>query len=719
MYSLVKKILTALLRVIYRVEVHGLENYHQAGDRVLIVANHSSFLDPLLLGVFLPDKITFAINTQISQLWWLKPFLWLSNVFPMDPTHPLSLKNLIQHLKTSTKTVIFPEGRITVTGSMMKVYDGTGMVADKSGATVLPIRISGGEFTHFSKLSRIVRLRFFPKIHIHILPPTKIHCDDRLRGKSRRQLSGRALADLMNNMMFTTSHYQQTLFSSVLEARTIHGGNHKISEDLDRIPLSYNDLITQSIALSDTLTTHTQQGEYIGVFLPNSQKTLLTIFALQVSARVPAMLNYTMGATGMVSACQTAQIKTVLTSRRFIELGKLEEEAAALSKFLILLYMEDLVEKITTIDKLSAVLKSKTATLWYPSKNYDSNKAAVVLFTSGSEGTPKGVVLSHRNILANIHQIKSRISFNAQDTVLNFLPLFHSFGFTAGAILPLMNGIKTFYYPSPLHYSIVPEMAYEQNATIMFGTNTFLAAYAKKAHPYDFHSMRYVVAGAEKLQNTTRDEWIEKFGIRILEGYGATETAPVISVNTPIDCKVGTVGRFLPAMNYKLETVKGIENGGKLHVSGANIMMGYLLAKNPGELVPPCSIYGEGWYDTGDIVEVDSEGYLLIKGRSKRFAKIGGEMVSLMMVEELALKTWPKAQHAALSVPDSKKGEQILLLTTQPQASIQVLKKNSDGLSAIHFPKTIFIIRELPVLATGKIDYPQASLIADKKRKHS
>ncbi|MCK5872486.1 MAG: AMP-binding protein, partial [Methylococcales bacterium] len=488
-------------------------------------------------------------------------------------------------------------------------------------------------------------------------------------------------------------------------------------EDLDRTPLSYNDLITRSIALANTLKTKTQAGEYVGVFLPNSCKTLLTVFALQVSARVPAMLNYTMGVTGIVSACKTAQIKTVLTSRRFIELGKFDAEATALSDTLSLLYLEDLAEKIPPFDKISAVLKGKTANFWYPRKKQDANEAAVVLFTSGSEGTPKGVVLSHRNILANIHQIKSRISFNAQDTVLNFLPLFHSFGFTAGTILPLMNGIKTFYYPSPLHYSIVPEIAYEQNATIMFGTNTFLGAYAKKAHPYDFNSMRYVIAGAEKLQNTTRDLWMEKFGIRILEGYGATETAPVISVNTPMDCKIGTVGRFMPAMNYKLEAIKGIENGGKLHVSGANIMKGYLLADHPGKLVPPHSIYGEGWYDTGDIVEVDDEGYIIIKGRSKRFAKIGGEMVSLMVVETLALKTWPEAHHAAISVPDSKKGEQILLLTTQKQASPQALKKNGDGLSAIHFPKTVFVIHELPLLATGKIDYPQASVIAHEKLK--
>lgn len=717
MYFVVKKILQWLLRIIYRIEIHGLENYHKAGDRVLIVANHTSFLDPLLLGVFLPDKITFAINTKISQLWWLKPFLWLSDVFPMDPTHPMSLKNLIHHLKSDTKTVIFPEGRITTTGSMMKVYDGTGMVADKSGATILPIRISGGEYTHFSKLQKIVRLRLFPKISLHILPSTTIHADDSLRGKLRRQSSGHALTDLMNEMMFATSGYQQTLFSSLLEARNIQGGNYKIIEDLERVPLSYNTVITGAIAIANALKTQTKKSEPIGLFLPNSCKTLSVIFALQVDGRIPAMLNYTMGSMGMLSACHTAEIKTVLTSRRFIELGKLEAEAKALSLQLTLVYLEDIAEKITAQDKLKALFQCWTADYWYHKKSHNPDDTAVILFTSGSEGTPKGVVLSHRNILANIHQIKSRISVNAQDTVLNFLPLFHSFGFTAGTILPLMNGIKTFFYPTPLHYTIVPEMAYELDATIMFGTNTFLAAYAKKAHPYDFYNMRYVVAGAEKLQSTTRDIWIEKFGIRILEGYGATETAPVISVNTFMDFKVGTVGRFMPGMDYKLEKISGIEEGGKLHVSGCNVMKGYLLSGNPGKLVPPHSLYGEGWYDTGDIVDVDDEGFISIKGRSKRFAKIGGEMISLTVVEELAAKTWGDAHHAAINLPDSRKGEKIILLTTQANAELRDLKSTAKGLSAIHFPRKLFIIDRLPLLATGKIDYSKAMEIVLEKLK--
>jgi acyl-[acyl-carrier-protein]-phospholipid O-acyltransferase/long-chain-fatty-acid--[acyl-carrier-protein] ligase len=291
--------------------------------------------------------------------------------------------------------------------------------------------------------------------------------------------------------------------------------------------------------------------------------------------------------------------------------------------------------------------------------------------------------------------------------------MFHSFGFTVGTMMPILNGMTSFFYPSPLHYAVIPEMAYEVGATIMFGTNTFLAAYAKKAHPYDFFSLRYVVAGAEKLQETTRTTWLDKFGIRILEGYGATETSPVTSVNTPMDYKAGSVGRFMPDMLHKLEPVPGIENAGKLHVAGPNIMKGYLLPDNPGVLVPPCSAaYGEGWYDTGDIVHVDEEGFIHIQGRSKRFAKIGGEMVSLTAVEQLAIHAWPEAQHVVVSLPDPKKGEQLVLLTTRRDANAKLLAEASTGVATINLPKKVFVLDKLPVLATGKTDYPGATTMA-------
>lgn len=710
---MLKKILHKLLTTIYKVEVVGLENYQRAGKRVLIVSNHTSFLDPLLLGVFLPDDITFAINTYISERWWIRPFLRLSKVFPMNPTQPLSLKALIHHLQSETKTVIFPEGRITVTGALMKIYDGTGMVADKSGASILPVRISGAEYTHFSRLRNVVRLRWFPKITIQILPHTTIHADQALRGKERREYCGQVLADIMRDMIFATSHHQQTLFSALLEARTVHGGQHTVVEDMEREPLSYNNLITRTIVIGNALKKITQEAENVGVFLPNSAKTLNVVLGLQLIGRVPAMLNYSTGSKGMISACQTAQVKTVLTSRKFIDLGNLKEEANALAEKINLVYLEELAETITAMDKIKGLVQSKTANHWYPQQQHNPENAAVVLFTSGSEGEPKGVVLSHHNILANHKQLVSVISFNAQDVVLNFLPMFHSFGFTVGTMLPILNGMTTFFYPSPLHFSVIPEMAYDTGATIMFGTNTFLAAYAKKAHPYDFYNMRYVVAGAEKLQESTRQVWSEKFGIRILEGYGATETAPVASVNTPMYFKIGSVGRLMPEMKYQLEEVSGIEGAGQLHLYGPNIMKGYLLPKEPGKLVPPASKFGEGWYDTGDIVYVDDEGFVHIRGRSKRFAKVGGEMVSLTAVEQLAAEVWPDAQHASTSLPDPKKGEQVILLTTQKGVDAKSFQSAVQGVQAISLPKKVFVVESIPMLATGKVNYPEVAQLAE------
>ncbi|MGZ8157475.1 MAG: AMP-binding protein [Methylobacter sp.] len=714
---MLKKILRWLLTLIYKVEIKGLDNYEKAGKRVLIISNHTSFLDPLLLGVFLPGDITFAINTHISERWWLKPFLGLSRVFPMDPTHPISLKDLIHHLQQDTHTVIFPEGRITVTGSLMKIYDGTGMVADKSEAAILPVRIEGAEYTHFSRLRNIVRLRLFPKITIQILPHTYVSPPPELRGKNRRKYSGHILADIMTEMMFATSHYRQTVFASLLEARKIHGGKHIVAKDLERIPLSYDNLITRSIAIGNALKQMTDVEENVGIFLPNSTKTLAVILGLQLYGRVPAMLNYSTGSAGMISACNTAQVKTVLTSRRFIELGNLAEEAAHLGEQVKLVYLEDLAARLSAWDKFQALAQCKTANIWYKHTQYSPDSPAVVLFTSGSEGTPKGVVLSHSNILANLKQLEARINFNARDVVLNFLPMFHSFGFTVGTMLPMLNGMTTFIYPTPLHYAVIPEIAYEIGATIMFGTNTFLAGYAKKAHAYDFFNMRYVVAGAEKLQETTRQLWADKFGIRILEGYGATETTPIASVNTPMDYKAGTVGRFMPSMDYKLEPVEGIEDAGRLHVSGPNIMLGYLLADNPGKLVPPKSIYGDGWYDTGDIVNVDDEGFISIRGRSKRFAKVSGEMVSLTAVEQMASNAWPDAHHAAISLPEAKKGEQVILLTTQKQATINDLAEASKGVAHILLPKKILIVDAIPVMATGKTNYIAVTELAAAKVK--
>jgi acyl-[acyl-carrier-protein]-phospholipid O-acyltransferase/long-chain-fatty-acid--[acyl-carrier-protein] ligase len=700
-------LLRSVLRLLYAVRVTGLEHYAAAGPRVLIVANHTSFLDAVLLAAFLPDRLTFAINTEIAKRWWVRPLLKLVDAFPLDPTNPYSLKSLIRYIERDKRAAIFPEGRITVTGSLMKIYPGPGLVADKSKATVLPVRIEGAQYTPFSRLRGRVRLRWFPPITLTILPPRRLEIPEEARGRERRRLAGKLLADLMTEMMFATANYRRTLFGALLDARGVHGGKHIIVEDIERSPLTYDQLLVRSLLLGELIASETRRGEVVGLMLPNAIAAVAAFFGLQAGGRVAAMLNYTQGAKSLLAACRGAEIRRIYTSERFVVAAKLEHVVARLREVATVVFLEELRERVTPMRKIRAFARSRFARPLYGRERVGPNEPAIVLFTSGSEGAPKGVVLSHANVLANREQVAARIDFGAQDVILNALPLFHSFGLTAGTLLPLLSGMRTFFYPSPLHYRIVPEIAYDVNATIMFGTNTFLAGYARFAHPYDFYSVRYVFAGAEKLKDETRRVWTDRFGVQIFEGYGTTETSPGLTINTPIDSRPGTVGRFLPGIDYALDPVPGVA-GGRLSVRGPNVMLGYLHPDEPGVIRPPQTERGVGWYDTGDIVTVDADGFVTIQGRAKRFAKIGGEMVSLTAVEELASRTWPDAQHACVSLPDFQKGEQLILVTTksEPQRAELAARARADGMSELNVPKRLIAVPTVPLLGSGKADYP-------------
>jgi acyl-[acyl-carrier-protein]-phospholipid O-acyltransferase/long-chain-fatty-acid--[acyl-carrier-protein] ligase len=597
----------------------------------------------------------------------------------------------------------------------MKIYPGPGLVADKSGAMLLPVRIDGAQYTPFSRLRGRIRMRMFPRITLTILPPRRFEIPAHVRGRERRREAGKQLADLMTEMMFATSNYQRTLFEALLDARRVHGGSHVIAEDIERKPITFNELIVRSTILGQVVARETRRGEIVGLMLPNGLAAIAAFFGLQARGRVVAMMNYTLGAQSLVAACESARIRRIYTSERFVQLAKLEKIVERLRQAAEIVYLEDVRSRITPAMKIGALLLRRFARWRYRSERVRPHEPAVVLFTSGSEGTPKGVALSHANVLANREQVMARFDFSSQDIILNALPLFHSFGLTAGTLLPLLSGMRTFLYPSPLHYRIVPEMAYDVNATIMFGTNTFLAGYARFAHPYDFYSVRYAFAGAEKLKDETRRVWTDKFGVQIFEGYGATETSPVLAANTPVDTRVGTVGRFLPGIEFALDPVPGVE-GGRLSVRGPNVMLGYLMHDKPGVIQPPATERGPGWYDTGDIVSIDAEGFVTIRGRVKRFAKIGGEMVSLTAVEELAARTWPEFQHAIVSVPDAQKGEQLILLTTKPSAARQELsvRARSDGMSELNVPKRIIEAPKIPLLGSGKADYPAVLALVEE-----
>ena len=707
---MIKAILRWVLEKLYKVEVHGVEHLEQTDERMLVVANHTSFLDAVLLYAYLPIPTTFAINTYTARSLIGRIASKLVSLFPLDPANPLSIRSLIRRVEQGGCVVIFLEGRITRTGALMKIYNGPGLVADRADATVLPIRIDGAQYTPFSRLRGRVRLSWFPKITLTIQPPRQLHINEALRGRARREAAGQQLTKLMTTMMFETANKDQTLVERLLDARTIHGGKHIVAEDTERSPLSYHDLITRSVILGRKVTQQCDD-KFVGVLLPSTLTTVNLFWGLQFYRQTPAMLNYTAGAQGMIAACETAQLKRVITSRRFIKLAKLEQVAATLAEHVELIYLEDVASTISWFDKVIGLITSRSDRLLSNLATRNADAPAVVLFTSGSEGTPKGVVLSHRNLLSNIQQLMSSIDFNAQDIALNALPLFHSFGLSAGMLLPITSGVRVFFYPSPLHYRVVPEVAYDINATMLFGTNTFLAGYARFANPYDFYSMRYVFAGAEKLQAEVRQTWQDKFGVRIFEGYGATETSPVIAGNTPIANKAGTVGRLMPGMDYRLTAVEGLAEGQRLQVRGPNVMLGYLLHANPGKLVPPATELGDGWYDTGDIVTIDDEGFVRICGRAKRFAKIAGEMVSLTSVEALASRVWPDAEHAAVATPDARKGEQVILLTTAAKAdrSAVLTQAQNDGVAETAIPRQIIQVAAIPLLGTGKVDYVSAT----------
>jgi acyl-[acyl-carrier-protein]-phospholipid O-acyltransferase/long-chain-fatty-acid--[acyl-carrier-protein] ligase len=637
----------------------------------------------------------------------VRPFLSLVDALPVDPTNPLSLRAMIRAVEGGASCIIFPEGRITTTGSLMKVYEGPAVITERAKASLLPVRIEGVEQTPFSRLTA-VRRRWFPRIRITVMPPRRLSVPEGVVGRARRAALRRELGDVMVQLVFNTARLDMTLFDALLEARRMHGSGHVVIDDMDQQPMGYGGLVTASFALGGALAGRTSQGEHVGVLLPTSRAGVVTFFALQAYSRVPAMLNFSTGPAAAKAACTAAQIRIVLTARRFVERAKLEPLVAALAESTTIVYLEDLRGEIGIASKLRALVRSKFARPREQASRAD--QPAVVLFTSGSEGTPKGVVLSHRNLLANRHQLASVIDVNPKDIVLNALPIFHSFGLTGGLLLPLLAGVRTFLYPSPLHYRTVPELAYGINATILFGTDTFLAGYARVADNYDFYSVRYVFAGAERVKPETRRVWFEKFGIRILEGYGATETAPAIAVNTPMHFKAGTVGRILPGIQHRLEAVPGVAASGRLSVHGPNVMLGYLRVEQPGVLQPP----PDGWYDTGDIVDVDADGFVTIKGRVKRFAKIAGEMVPLGGVEDLVNKAYPKSAHAVVSLPDPKKGERLVLLTDNAdvqRATLTAVAREA-GLPEIFVPRSILRVAKIPLLGTGKVDYVEAARLA-------
>jgi acyl-[acyl-carrier-protein]-phospholipid O-acyltransferase/long-chain-fatty-acid--[acyl-carrier-protein] ligase len=704
--SVLQTVLRLVLRIVFRVRVRGLENFPAEGPR-LVIANHTSWIDAALLSAFLPESPVFAVDAQIARLRWVRPFLKWTTAYAIDSAHPLALKQLCAAVSQGGLVAIFPEGRLTTTGGLMKIYDGAGFIAHRTGAKIVTVHIDGADLSLFTRLRHKFKRRLFPRITLTISAPQVMpESTDR---KNRVIF----IYNLLSEGAFSARVCGHSLFRELVAASRRHGGSRTMWIGHDRERLTYAQILGGAAYLGTRFAGLTKPGDIVGVLLPTSIGGALTFWGLQFAHRIPAWLNFSMGRAAFSSTVRTAGIRTVITSRVFIAEGRQGERLAALlAAGVTVIYLEDLHPSWSW--KLQAMWLRFNLT-----SSYAAHEAAwiaagrdcrcTILFTSGSSGLPKAVVLSHENLLANVAQLRARIDFSHNDCVFNALPLFHAFGFTGGMLTPIFSGVRTVLYPTPLHYGIIPEFIYSANATIFFATNSFLNGYARKANTYDFYSLRYVFAGGEKLQPATQKLWNERFGLRIFEGYGTTEASPGLAINTPLEFKPGTVGCFLPGITYRLEPVPGTA-GGRLFFRGPNRMMGYYLPDQPGVLAET----GE-WYDTGDIVSVDDQGFVSILGRARRFAKIAGEMVSLSAVEE-AVSASVTGLVAVVSRPNPTKGEELVLFTSDSGLSLETVRGavRSHGLSDLNAPRKIQRCAPFPMLGSGKPDLVALQQLAER-----
>lgn len=699
-----KVLFRLLLRLFYRFEAFNEQALLTPGP-VLLIPNHVSWLDWLFIWVCLDENWKFVTSSATARTSWLHRWIMMNRqTFPIDTNSPYAVKRMAEFLQGGGRLVLFAEGRISLTGSLMKLFDGTGFLLFKTRARVITCYLRGAERLPFVRHPGWTR--WFPRVNAHfsnaIAPPQMQDVNTTL---ARQRLTNWLLEQMIWwNFEVEMAHGPATPISAIAQTAALMPGTIAL-EDLSRQELTFRRLMVGADLLSAQWRRRftTATPERIGVLLPNVNATPVLVLSLWMANRVPAILNYSSGTATMVNCVRLAKLKQVITSRAFLERAKIDVEPIRAAGIEII-YLEEVRPQISGIQKLSALLRQIVNPC---GKMRDPDtEVAVVLFTSGSEGTPKGVELTHKNLIANIRQMLAVMDVLDSDRLFNCLPMFHSFGLTVGTLLPLVRGVYTFIYPSPLHYRVVPTAVYDRACTIMLSTNTFLNGYARKAHPYDFRSIRYMFAAAEKLQDATAQVWSRQFGVRLLEGYGATECGPCLSVNTALLPRYGSTGRFLPGIDYRIEPVEGVQEGGKLFVRGPNVMRGYL---NP-DANEEFKALG-GWYDTGDIVRIDDDGFIYILGRLKRFAKVSGEMVSLTAVENALAGAFPeyglRCQVAVLSRPDPDKGEALIAVTNEPKLTLEQVRAavRASGLSNLCTPRELKVVREIPKLGSGKINH--------------
>ncbi len=702
---LVRRVLRWLLKWAYGFEAYGEEVAEVSGP-VLLIPNHVSWVDWVFVGACLDDDWRFVTSSVVAETSFVHRWVMRNRrTFPIDIHSPYGARHMADYLKGGGRLVLFAEGRMSVTGTLMKLFEGTGFLLFKTDSKVITCYLRGANRLPWTRHAGWYR--WFPKVTLHFspiqTPPELGHVTTwRARKELTQWVYDRMVAQQFEVEMASSA---PTVPEAVVDM-AVQRPKHLVVEDMNNAPLSYRRLLAGADLLRQQWRWWLPQSlERVGVMLPNTRGTPVVLLSLWLEGRVPAILNFATGMATLLNSAKLAGLSYIITSREFVARAKLDLKPLE-EMPLHLVFIEDVRERIPQVSQWGTFLKVWLNPRAVLQSAYKPEQTAVLLFTSGSEGQPKGVALSHRNLLANIRQMLAVVPVRDTERLFNALPLFHSFGLTLGTLLPLVRGLYTFLYPSPLHYRVIPNIVYSLDCTIMMGTNTFLNGYARKAHPYDFRSLQYLFAGAEKLQEGTFQKWVRQFGVRTLEGYGATECSPVISVNTPITPKIDSAGRLLPGMDYRVEPVEGVEDAGRLLVRGPNVMQGYL---NPEADQKFQAL--DGWYDTGDIASVDDQGFFHILGRLKRFAKISGEMVSLAAIEEALDGAFPqygfRLTIAIVTRHDEHKGEVLAAVANDSRLSLGEIRDviKSKGFSNLCVPREVEFVRDIPRLSTGKIDH--------------
>jgi acyl-[acyl-carrier-protein]-phospholipid O-acyltransferase/long-chain-fatty-acid--[acyl-carrier-protein] ligase len=716
--TILRFVLWILANTIYRVRVLGGENVPHKGG-ALLVPNHLSFVDALFISQSIDRPVRFIIAREFYELRWVRPVARIMHCIPisaMDPPRELvkAMNEARDALRNGEVLCVFAEGQISRTGQLLPFRKGFRSIVKSTGAPVIPVHLdqlwgslfsfSGGRF-FWKRPERIpypVTVSYGPAVGADVSP---FELRSRIQKLGTEAWKQRKLRDPLLHRSFIRHVRKHPLRMAMADANTE--------------PLSYLKAYIATIIFGRKLNKLLGPEEMVGVLVPPTVGGALTNIALQLMGRVPVNLNYTASNDAIASAVERCGIKQVVTARKVFErLTHLDFPGEHI-------YLEDVRKTVSKGDRIVAMLLAVLCPvrllermLGAPSGR-SQDDLATVIFSSGSEGAPKGVPLTHFNVMTNIEASMQVFRHDPDESMMSILPFFHSFGFTGTLWLPLKTGFSAVFHPTPLEAKAIGELMYTYQSTFLIAAPTFLQNFIRRCMPEELSSLKYVITGAEKLPAAMRESFRDKFGVEPLEGYGTTECAPVVSVNVPDfrapgyfqkGTKHGTIGQPIPGVSVQVRDpdtgeLLGVDEPGMLYVSGPNIMSGYLEDPERTE-----KVLQDGWYETGDIASIDDEGFIKITDRLARFSKIAGEMAPHTRIEEELHNVLGLDEQmlAVTGVPDAAKGERLVVLHTLDNEQLEELQNrlNETNLPNLWRPRknSFFRVGEIPILGTGKLN---------------